>query len=120
MQYLLFSQLLTIIYTLIIVQFGLDPWLWPYGVIFWSLGGGFATVLSVAFSIVTAKAPIGSPLRWITILSMEVAIQLGSLLMVNSNTKFDISYFMFFAMLYSQKYKLYIRYSIIYFIILFI
>lgn len=82
-QYLLFAQLLTVSYYLIIVQFELSPWLWPYGGIFWTLGGGYASLLAVAFSVVTAKAPIGTPLRWIAILSMEAMIQLGSCSMVS-------------------------------------
>ncbi len=41
---LLVAQLLTCAYYAVIAQLDLDPWLWPYGELFWTLGGGYARV----------------------------------------------------------------------------
>ncbi len=79
LQILLFSQLLTSAFYVVIAQFELDPWLWPYGGVFWTLGGGYASLLAVAFSVTTAKTVPGSSQRWIAILSLEIMIQLASI-----------------------------------------
>ena len=52
---------------------------WPYGTIFWTLGGGYASAVAVGFSVVTAKTVVGTTKRWIAILSMELMLVLPSL-----------------------------------------
>ena len=73
------GQFLTCGIYLLIVQFDLPPEYFPYGTIPWNLCGGFATLLAVSFSTVTAKVPAESPLRLPLIISMEVAIQTAAM-----------------------------------------
>lgn len=73
------GQFLTCGIYLLIVQFELPPEYFPYGTIPWNFCGGFATLLAVCFSTVTAKVPSDSPLRLPLIISMEVAIQTAAM-----------------------------------------
>ena len=57
----------------------ISPWFWPYGTIFWTLGGGYASAVAVGFAVVTAKSDDGTTRRWIAILSMELMLVLPSL-----------------------------------------
>jgi len=62
----------------IIVQFDLSPWLWPYGGIIFTLSGGFASAVAVSLAVVTAKAPLGTKSRWVAVLSIEFMFQFAS------------------------------------------
>jgi len=79
-QIIIFSQFIQISYWIILVQFNLSPWLVSYHQVFWQSTGGFYVLSAVAFSVVTAKTESKTSERWKAIISMQIAIESGTLL----------------------------------------